>query len=259
MPLPHWGGPPHDPPITSYWQSWYWERSGSPGWALLLPGRGLQAGGISPGATPQWGPWSTPGLALVGWARGSVYRQPSLWRREPRGEGGAGASDWESEALGSACLMKERGANGDTEILIRGSLWGGIYYLALIGCVVASQHPGPGREPRNSPRSRAPGEAVLGLRWGAGVPFSACGILRPRRAQLLSSRAGSRGSSKHLCLLFSLLSLPRGPPTYGCFRLANPPHPDPGRRCLRRKPRQGEDPDEGAHSSLGSLWEPVSW
>lgn len=152
VPLPHWGGPPHDPPITSYWQSWYWERSGSPGWALLLPGQGLQAGGISPRATPQWGPWSTPGLALVGWARGSVYRQPSLWRREPRGEGGAGASDGESEALGSACLMKERGANRDTEILIRGSLWGGIYYLALIGCVVASQHPGPGREPRNSPR-----------------------------------------------------------------------------------------------------------
>lgn len=110
--------------------------------------RGVQAGpccypveGSRQGAFP---PGGTPGLALVGWARGSVYRQPSLWRREPRGEGGAGASDWKSEALGSACLMKERGANGDTEILIRGSLWGGIYYSALIGCMVASQHPGPG-------------------------------------------------------------------------------------------------------------------
>lgn len=46
--------------------------------------------------------------------------------------------------------MKERGANGDTEILIRGSLWGGIYYSVLIGCMVASQHPGLGGEPRNS-------------------------------------------------------------------------------------------------------------
>lgn len=142
---PTLGGPPQDPPITSYWQSWSWERSGesrlgptAARWRA--PGRGH----FPPGATPWWGPWSTPGLALVGWARGSVYRQPSLWRREPRGEGGAGASDWKSEALGSACLMKERGANGDTEILIRGSLWGGIYYSALIGCVVASQHPGPG-------------------------------------------------------------------------------------------------------------------
>lgn len=37
---------------------------------------------------------------------------------------------------------EERGAIGDTEILIRGSLWGGIYYSVLIGCRVASQHPG---------------------------------------------------------------------------------------------------------------------
>lgn len=37
---------------------------------------------------------------------------------------------------------EERGAIGDTEILIRGSLWGGIYYSVLIGCRVASQHSG---------------------------------------------------------------------------------------------------------------------
>lgn len=126
---PTLGGPPQDQPITSYWQSWSWERSGesrlgpAAAQAPEAPGRGA----FSPEGHPGWG------LALIGWARGSVYRQPSLWRREPGGEGGAGASGWKSEALGSACLMKERGANGDTEILIRGSLWGGIYYSVLIG------------------------------------------------------------------------------------------------------------------------------
>lgn len=119
---------------------------GSPGWALLLPRPPrLQAGGILPRGPPPVGPLDQPGLVLIGWARGSVYRQPSLWRREPGGGGGAGAGGWKSEALGSACLMKERGAIGDTEILIHGSLWGGIYYSVLIGCVVASQHPGPRR------------------------------------------------------------------------------------------------------------------
>lgn len=120
---------------------------GSPGWALLLPRPPwLQAGGILPCGPPPVGPLDHSGLALIGWARGSVYRQPSLWRREPGGEGGgAGAGGWKSEALGSACLMKERGAFGDTEILIRGSLWGGICYSVLIGCLVASQHPGPRR------------------------------------------------------------------------------------------------------------------
>ena len=49
----------------------------------------LQAGGILPHGPPAVGPLDHPGLALIGWARGSVYRQPSLWRREPGGEGGA--------------------------------------------------------------------------------------------------------------------------------------------------------------------------
>lgn len=38
--------------------------------------------------------------------------QPLLWRREPGGEGGAGASGWKSEALGSACLMKKEEPSG---------------------------------------------------------------------------------------------------------------------------------------------------
>lgn len=138
---------------------------GSPGRALLLPRPPrLQAGGILPHGPPAVGPLDHPGLALIGWARGSVYRQPSLWRREPGGEGGgAGAGGWKSEALGSACLMKERGAIGDTEILIRGSLWGGIYYSVLIGCVVASQHPGPGPGSHTT-LSTGPQQRVSGCR-----------------------------------------------------------------------------------------------
>lgn len=129
------------------------------------------------------------------------------------GEGGAGAGDWRSEALGSACLMKERGANGDTEILIRGSLWGGIYYSVLIGCVVTSQHPGPGREPRNSQHRQALGEAALGWPQEAQAPSSPRGILRPGIAQPPSGGAGSRGSSKGLCLLFFPLAFSSlGPP-----------------------------------------------
>lgn len=98
-------------------------------------------------------PWATRSGALRS-PRPGTYRlgsglclppaiavETGAWGRR----GGAGAGGWKSEALGSACLMKERGAIGDTEILIRGSLWGGIYYSVLIGCVVASQHPGPGR------------------------------------------------------------------------------------------------------------------
>ena len=62
---------------------------GSPGWARLLPRPPwLQAGGILPRGPPPVGPLDHSGLALIGWARGSVYRQPSLWRREPGGEGG---------------------------------------------------------------------------------------------------------------------------------------------------------------------------
>ena len=138
VPLPHWGGPPQGQRLTSYW--------------------GVQAGlcccpglhGSSWGHTP---PWATPSGALRSLGPGT-YRlgsglclppaiavETGAWGRR----GGAGAGGWKSEALGSACLMKERGAFGDTEILIRGSLWGGIYYSVLIGCLVASQHPGPRR------------------------------------------------------------------------------------------------------------------
>ena len=80
-PLPHWGGP--SPGSVDHF------LLGSPGWALLLPRPPrLQAVGILPRGPPAVGPLDHPGLALIGWARGSVYRQPSLWRREPGGEGG---------------------------------------------------------------------------------------------------------------------------------------------------------------------------
>lgn len=100
VPLPHWGGPPQDQPITSYWQSWSWERSGE-----------SRPGAFSPRTTPGGAPRACQ--ALISWARVSVYRhQPSLWRQEPGGEGGAGASGWKSEALGSACLMKKEEPSG---------------------------------------------------------------------------------------------------------------------------------------------------
>lgn len=48
--------------------------------------------------------------------------QPLLWRREPGGEGG-GRSQWlEERSPGIRMPNEERGAIGDTEILIRGSL-----------------------------------------------------------------------------------------------------------------------------------------
>ena len=84
-PLPHWGGP--SPGSVDHF------LLGSPGWALLLPRPPrLQAVGILPRGPPAVGPLDHPGLALIGWARGSVYRQPSLWRREPGGDGGEGGS-----------------------------------------------------------------------------------------------------------------------------------------------------------------------
>lgn len=148
-PLPPWGALPRT--STSYWQGWAGERSGRRAGPAAGPRRRAPGWGHAPRGPAPVGPLELVGPALLGWARGSVYRQPSLWRREPGGEGGAGAAaGGASEALGSVCLMKERGANGDTEILIRGSLWGGTYYPVLIGCVAASQHPGPSREPRTS-------------------------------------------------------------------------------------------------------------
>ena len=124
---------------------------------------------------PGWGhspPWATRSGALRSPGPGT-YRlgsglclppaiavETGAWGR--RG-GGAGAGGWKSEALGSACLLKERGAIGDTEILIRGSLWGGIYYSVLIGCVVASQHPGPGPGSHTT-LSTGPQQRVSGCR-----------------------------------------------------------------------------------------------
>ena len=81
---------------------------GSPGWALLLPRTPrLQAGGILPRGPPAVGPLDHPGLALIGWARGSVYRQPSLWRREPGGEGGGGS--WWLEERSPGIRMPNEG------------------------------------------------------------------------------------------------------------------------------------------------------
>lgn len=40
VPLPYWGGPPLDQPITSYWQCWAWERSGE---STLGPAASSQA------------------------------------------------------------------------------------------------------------------------------------------------------------------------------------------------------------------------
>lgn len=59
------------------------------------------------------------------------------------GGGREDRSQWlEERSPGIRMPNEERGAIGDTEILIRGSLWGGIYYSVLIGCGVAIQHPG---------------------------------------------------------------------------------------------------------------------
>lgn len=102
VPLPHWGGPPQDQPITSYWQSWSWESR--PGPAAPGPGH------FPPGPPPSGAPRACQ--ALISWARVSVYCQPLLWRQEPGGVGGAGASGWKSEALGSACLMKKEEPSG---------------------------------------------------------------------------------------------------------------------------------------------------
>lgn len=137
VPLPHWGGPPQDQPITSYWQSWSWERSGESRPALLL-----QARGTFPQDHPPVGPLEHARHLSAG--LGSLFTASHPIAVETRAWGSRGGrSQWlEERSPGIRMPNEERGAIGDTEILIRGSLWGGIYYSALIGCRVASQHPG---------------------------------------------------------------------------------------------------------------------
>lgn len=222
VPLPHWGGLRRTSRSLPIGRAGLGRGPGRPGRALLRPDGGLQAAGIFPSGGHPPAPGEAPG-AHRAWhlsaGLGALFTASHRCGDGSLGEGGAGAGDWRSEALGSACLMKERGANGDTEILIRGSLWGGIYYSVLIGCVVTSQHPGPGREPRNSQHGQALGEAALGWPQGAQAPSSPRGILRPGNAQPPSGGAGSRGSSKGpVFAFFPLVSLPWGPLTRGWSR-----------------------------------------
>lgn len=109
----------------------------------MLPGlEGSRLGTFSPRTTPGGAPrarWAwhlSAGLGALFTASHCCGDQSLGGRREDR-------SQWlEERSPGIRMPNEERGAIGDTEILIRGSLWGGIYYSVLIGCGVAIQHPG---------------------------------------------------------------------------------------------------------------------
>lgn len=180
MPLPHWGG------LLRTSRSLPIGRAGLGesmlGSASARP-PGLQAGGhFLPRATSGRAPRACWAWHLSA-GLGALFTTSHRCGDEPGGEEGAGADCWKSEALGSACLMNERGANRDTEILIRGSLWGGCYHSVLIGCVAASQHPGRVGSPTTVSRGPRGEQRLM-------CPFLCVGRLRPCRAQLVPGGGG---------------------------------------------------------------------
>lgn len=166
VPLPCWGGwPPHRPPITSYWQS--------------RPGRGpgAQAGGpgISREGSPPLGPLISPGRAPR--AGSGLCLPPAIAVATSRGRGRE--------------PMNERGAIGDTEILIRGSLWGG--YLLFSSDWLRGGHSAPRAGPgatqlsaEAEPSLGPPGEGSL-VGPGGGLPAGA--VVGPGAAAVAQGHA----------------------------------------------------------------------
>lgn len=177
MPFPHWGG------LLRTSRSLPIGRAGLGesmlGSASARP-PGLQAGGhFLPRATSGGAPRACWAWHLSA-GLGALFTTSHRCGDEPGGEGRAGAGCWKSEALGSACLMNERGANRDTEILIRGSLWGGV----IIQFSLAAWRPVSTLAGWGAPQLSA--EALGGA--AADVPFPLCG-----ETEALQSSACTRG------------------------------------------------------------------